>query len=498
MTVHDGVTRQRVRRGLVLALLAAAWFTCAPLRAAEQIGSSPEKIFVESFPGNADAARLHDEVAARLRASHEAAVVDSAAQADLIVHGEGAIWLKGYLKINPHDTGARQPVYSGYLSLELENRNGEKLWSYLVTPSRMPWNGVAADMADHMVRLMLVALRHPRAETTPALSQLPNQVTLVGAGSTFAAPLYQDWIESYTEHHPEVHTTYQAVGSEAGLKQFEDGTADFAASDVALTDWQLTARPVKAEQYATVLGGVVPAYNLPGVARDVQFTPQILARIYLGKITRWNDPQLRAVNRGAGLPDAPITVLHRSDGSGTTFAWTQFLSETNQEWKSAVGGGMRVTWPAGEGLAGNDAIALRVAATPGAIGYVEMTYAIRHQLSYGLVRNAAGRFVQANLDTLNDAANAMPRGADLRNSLVNAPGKEAYPIATFTWLVLPASRASTEKLTTLHDLLRWMLTAGQRDCSALGYVPLPRNLAEKELAQIPTATAQLAAGPLAK
>ncbi len=505
MTMRRKAWSHKLRCGMVMALLGVAWLACTSLWAAGS-PNPPKKIYVESFPGKLDAAQLHDEVVARLRASHEVAVVDNAAQADLIVRGEGAIWLKGYVSINPHPTGVREPVYGGYLSLEVEKRSGEMIWSYLVMPSRMHWSGVAPDMAEHIVRLMLVALERPQPWVGRSSASLPNEmlnkVTLAGAGSTFAAPLYQEWIESFADSHPEVHTTYQAVGSEEGVSLFEDGKVDFAASDAALTNEQLTASRVKAEQYATVLGGVVPAYNLPGVTRDLQFTPQILARIYLGKITRWNDPQLRAVNRGVSLPDMPIVVLHRSDGSGTTFAWTQFLAETSAEWKSAIGSGLRVNWPAGKGLDGNDGVALGVAETPGAIGYVELTYAVRHELSYGLVRNAAGRFVQANLETLSAAASEAPRGGGSHTSLVNAPGKDAYPVATFTWLVLavpgPAPGASTEKTVALRDLLRWMLTAGQRECSALGYVPLPKNLAERELAQIPPATAQLASGPLAK
>lgn len=456
----------------------------SPARASESI----PKIFVDAFQGKLGAAQLRNKVIARLRARREVSVVDKESDADLVVRGSGEIWLKGYVAINPHPAASvRQPVYGGYLSLQVASRSGAVLWSYLVTPGRVHWSGVDADMADHSVRLMLAALKQRCDEATLSPVSVQGQIELSGAGSTFAAPLYQEWIDSFEGRRPEVRTTYQAVGSESGIRLLEQGKLDFAASDVPVSDAQMAAMPVKFNQYAMVLGGVVPAYNLAGIGRDLRFTPEILAEIYLGKIKRWNDPKLRSVNGGASLPDEPIIVLHRSDGSGTSFAWTEFLSKASSQWHNEVGSGMRVAWPTGEGVEGNEGVASKVSETPGAIGYVELTFAIRHELSFGLVRNAAGRFVQANLASLNAAATAASVTGDMRVSLVNATGKDAYPIATFTWILLPASAADAKKSAALRDLLRWMLTAGQKECSGLGYVPLPKNLAEKELAQASSA-----------
>ncbi|MGB6691469.1 MAG: phosphate ABC transporter substrate-binding protein PstS [Terracidiphilus sp.] len=473
-----------------LIVLAVVVWTAADLSGATLEAGSPTqasesvpKIFVDTLQGKHGSAQLRNKVIARLRASHEVRVVDEASDADLVVRGSGEIWLKGYVAINPHPTASvRQPVYGGYLSLEAAETNGAVVWSYLVTPGRVHWSGVDADMADHIVRLMLAALKQRNDEATQLPASARGQIALSGAGSTFAAPLYQEWIDSFEGRRPEVRMTYQAVGSEIGIRLLEEGKVDFAASDVPVSDAQMAAMPVKFNQYATVLGGVVPAYNLAGIGRDLRFTPEILAEIYLGKIKRWNDPRLRAVNGGASLPDEPIVVLHRSDGSGTSFAWTELLSKASSQWKSEVGSGMRVAWPCGEGVEGNEGLAAKVGETPGAIGYMELTYAIRHELSFGLVRNAAGRFEQANLATLNEAAAASVTG-DLRASLLNAPGKDAYPIATFTWILLPASAADAKKSAAMRDLLRWMLTAGQKECSGLGYVPLPKNLAAKQLDQ---------------
>ncbi len=473
------------RRARVCALLcfwlaasAMAWVTQSP--AESKPGGSVGKIFVEPFDGTQGSMQLHDNVVARLRGGG-VKVVGSEQEADVIVHGMGEVWLKGYVAINPHPAASvRQPVYGGYLSLQVANKGGEVLWSYLVTPGRVHWNGVADDMSSHIVRLMLAALRQTGSQAGEANPAMLGQVALSGAGSTFAAPLYQVWIQSFEERHSGVHATYQAVGSESGIRQLEEGKVDFAASDVPVSDGQMASMPVKFRQYATVLGGVVPAYNLAGIGRDLRFTPEVLAEMYLGRIAKWNDPKLRALNGSASLPDEPIVVLHRSDGSGTTYAWTGFLGRNSAEWKSRVGSGMRVAWPAGEGVEGNEGVAAKVAATPGAIGYVELTYAIRHELSFGQVRNAAGKFVEADLATLNAAAQAASPTGDLRAPPLTAQAGDAYPIATFTWILMPVSD-DAGKGAALKDLLRWMLTSGQKECSALGYLPLPRSLAARQL-----------------
>jgi phosphate ABC transporter phosphate-binding protein len=481
-------------RFCVALAVALAACCCGPVMMAEPstpTSGAAKRVFVDTFQGKLGAAQLRERVVARLRSSGEVKVVDSAADADIVVHGTGETWLKGYVSINPHPTASvRQPVYGGYLSLEVAKKSGEMLWSYLVTPGRMHWSGVDQDMADHIVRLMLAALKQSDPETAQPFSSAAGQLALSGAGSTFSAPLYQAWIASFEDRHPEIHATYQAIGSESGLRMLEEGKLDFAASDVPLSDEDM-ARTVRFKQYATVLGGVVPAYNLAGAGRDLKFTPEVLAAIYLGKITRWNDVKLRAINRGVSLPDAPIVVLHRSDGSGTSFAWTEFLSKTSTEWKAGPGGGMTVAWPCGEGIAGNEAVAARIGGTPGAIGYIELTYAIRHELSFGLVRNAAGKFVQANLTSLALAANTASSNGDLRTSLIDAAGRDAYPIATFTWILVPPS-ADAKKSAALRDLIEWMLTSGQKECAGLGYVPLPRDLAEKELSRMRTENSGIA------
>ncbi|HTW47875.1 MAG TPA: phosphate ABC transporter substrate-binding protein PstS [Acidobacteriaceae bacterium] len=475
--------------------MAALLLVFASLRGAHAQSSAPRirTICVENFQGKLGAAVLRAKVIERLRALGKFQLVDNPSSADAVLHGTGELWVRGYLSASPHNPSSlREPVYGGYLSLQLDSPGGEVLWSYLVTPGRLLWKSAADDMADHIVRLMAAALERGGAPggATPAASGA--QLTLTGAGSTFAAPLYQDWIESFEEHHPEVHIGYQAVGSEEGIQLLQQGKVDFAGSDVALSNSEMAARHVHFDHVAVVLGAVVPAYNLPALGRDLRFTPSVLADIYLGKITRWNAPELRALNHGIALPDEPILVVHRSDGSGTTATFTAFLSATSPAWKSAVGSGMRVAWPTGEAAQGNDGVAAKVAATPGALGYMELTWAIRNQLSYGMVRNADGAFVQANLATLSAAAASAGAAPDLRASLVNASGHDAWPITTFTWILLPAAAENPQKTAALHDLLRWMLTAGQKECSGLGYLPLPKEIAERELRETANAPANVA------
>jgi phosphate ABC transporter phosphate-binding protein len=460
----------------------------APLAAAQTAPPKIKKLYVAPFPDRPGAATLRATVLDKLTATPSLQLVADPKDADALVDGNGETWIKGYVSLSTRDPGsARQPVYGGYLSLSVKDTHGQTLWSYMVTPGRLHWNGVEQDMAEHIVRLMAAALAHGTAANPPQPATSAAQISIAGAGSTFSAPLYKEWIQAFEELHPELHFTYQGVGSEEGIRLVSERSVDFAGSDAFLTDEQMAVTHVHFDHYATVLGGVVPAYNLAEGARDLRFTPEVLAAIYLGKINRWNDPALRAINHGATLPDQPIAVIHRADGSGTTFAWTDFLSKTSPDWKSAVGSGLKVVWPTGTAAPGNEGVAAAIANTPGALGYVELTYAVRHRLNFGLVRNAASRYVQANLESLNAAA-AGPASAatDFRRSLVNPPGKGAYPITTFTWILLPQD-ASPKKTAALHQLVRWMLTAGQKECSGLGYVPLPRELAERELATLATA-----------
>jgi phosphate transport system substrate-binding protein len=466
-------------RGLiVLMVLLAALHTAG----AQSTAPAIKTLCVENFQGKLGAADLRAKVVERLRALSKFQLVDNPSSADAVLHGTGELWVKGYLSASPHNPSSlHEPVYGGYLSLQLDSRSGEILWSYLVTPGRLRWKSAADDMADHGVRLMSAALERGNTAGGAAPAASGPQLNLAGAGSTFAAPLYQDWIESFDEHHPDVRTSYQAVGSEEGIQLLQQGKVDFAGSDVALSDSEMAALHAHFDHIATVLGAVVPAYNLPALGRDLRFNSAVLADIYFGKITRWNAPELRALNHGIALPDLPIVVVHRSDGSGTTATFTAYLSATSPAWKSAVGSGMRVAWPTGEAVQGNDGVAAKVAATPGALGYMELTWAIRNELSYGMVRNADGAFVQANLATLSAAAAAAGSAPDLRTSLVNAPGHDAWPITTFTWILLPASADNPQKTEAMHDLLRWMLTTGQKECAGLGYLPLPKEIADREL-----------------
>ncbi len=348
-----------------------------------------KKIYVDAIGGKSDATAVRKLIIDNLQKDHSIQIVDDPTQADAILQVRMEIWVRGYVSVNPR-SASNYPVYGGFLSAQLLGKGGDLLWSYIVTPSRYASSGIHHDLADQITRKLLVALTSPPP-------QGPVRI-LKAAGATFPAPLYQAWIESFRQHHPDIQITYNSIGSEAGIEQLHDNKITFAASDVALSDAYMTQMPVKLLQFATVIGAVVPIYHLPQIGSNLRFTPEILANIYLGKIRTWDDPAIRAVNRGVTLPSAPIVVIHRTDGSGTTFAWTDFLSKTNPEWKATVGSGTTVKWPVGRGAQGNDEVASTVAQTPNSIGYTELTYAIQRQLSYGTVRNAAGNFIQANLD----------------------------------------------------------------------------------------------------
>ncbi len=299
---------------------------------------------------------------------------------------------------------------------------------------------------------------------------------LTAAGATFPLPIYAKWFDSFFARRPSVRIQYQAVGSEEGIRQLRAGTVDFAASDIPLTDRQIAAFSGGVLHFPSVLGAVVPIYNLPSVARDLRFTPDTLAAIFLGRIHKWNDPALRAVNRGVRLPDTEIVVVHRADGSGTTFVWTDYLSKVSADWRRIVGSGVAVAWPTGVGAERNEGMADQVSRTSGSIGYAEFIYAVQHRLAYGLVRNAAGKFVQANLETVPKAVPATDVPEDFRVSITNAADPDAYPVATFTYWLVPARIADPAKRQAITGFLAWMLTSGQRQAGALGYVALPESV----------------------
>ncbi|HKM90037.1 MAG TPA: phosphate ABC transporter substrate-binding protein PstS [Candidatus Acidoferrales bacterium] len=315
------------------------------------------------------------------------------------------------------------------------------------------------------------------------------QGQLTGAGATFPYPIYSKWFDVYSKMK-NVQINYQSVGSGAGIRQVTAGTVDFGASDGPMTDEQIATfekgRGTAIYHFPTVLGAVVPTYNIPGVNASLKFTQKAIADIYLGKITKWNDGEISKANPGVNLPGDDIVVVHRSDGSGTTYIFTDFLSKVSEEWKSKVGKNTSVNWPVGLGGKGNEGVSGLVQQTPDAIGYVELIYALQTKQPFGDVQNSSGAFVRASLETTTAAAAAAAKDmpADFRVSITNPSGKTAYPICSFTWLLIPGKIADAGKRETLKGFLRWMLAEGQKDTEALYYAPLPKQVVEQELKAI--------------
>jgi phosphate transport system substrate-binding protein len=320
-----------------------------------------------------------------------------------------------------------------------------------------------------------------------AVGKIPPTETINAAGATFPAPIYQKWFEEFHKARPDIQINYQAIGSGGGIRQLTEGTVDFGASDMPMTDDQMKAiTKYHVLHFPTVLGGVVPVYNLGGVNAELRFSGETLANIYLGNIKKWNDAALKKDNPAVKLPNEDITVVHRSDGSGTSFVFTDFLSKVNPQWKSKVGANTTVNWPVGLGGKGNEGVAGLVKQTPYSIGYVELIYAAQNKMPFGLVKNAAGTFVKADLNTVTEAASGAAKNmpADFRVSITNAPGKNAYPISSFTWLLIPSKIDNAQKKGAIVDFLKWMLTTGQQDCARLSYAPLPRPVVAKVQQQI--------------
>jgi len=318
-----------------------------------------------------------------------------------------------------------------------------------------------------------------------ACASLTSAQAINGAGATFPYPIYGKWFEEFRQKNPSVEINYQSKGSGAGIAQLTAGTVDFGASDMPMKDEQIAALKVKALHFPTVLGGLVPTYNLPGLA-DLKFSSEMLAGIFLGKIAKWNDAKIAKANPGIKLPATDIIVVHRSDGSGTTFVFTDYLSKISPDWKAGPGANTSIKWPTGVGQQGNEGVAGMVKQTSGAVGYVELIYALQNKMNYGSVQNAAGVYLKANLDSVTAAAASAAKNmpADFRVSITNAPGKNAYPIASFTWLLIPTRIEDAKKRTALVSFLKWMLADGQKDCAALGYAPLPKEVVARELKQI--------------
>lgn len=472
---------------LSLGLLLTASIRPAWAQTAKSL-SQIKTIFVEPLGHGALGNEFRERVIDRLRKDGHLTVVGTSEQADAVMSGSAEVWVTGYVSASPHDPSAsKQAVHTGFLSARVTGGNNEVLWSYLVTPRKIAWGGIVHDLADNLTAKLLESRQVTIEEASSPPTHYATALTLHGAGATFPAPLYQKWFQTFQQQQPNSHLIYDGLGSEDGIHELAEGKIDFAASDMPLPDERMSQPGMKFQHFATVLGGVVPVYNLGGVARALKFTPDVLAEIYLGKITRWNDLKIRASNHGVRLPDSEIVVVHRSDGSGTTFVWSDFLSKVSPEWKSSVGRGSELKWPVGRGVEHSEGVAVAVENTPNSIGYVEMVFALQHQLSFGAVRNPAGEFVRADIASVTEAAvsAAVNMGADFRVSITNAPGAGAYPITSFTWLLLPEKRSGTQKA-AMNELLRWILTDGQKECSELGYAPLPREIVNRELNALAT------------
>jgi phosphate transport system substrate-binding protein len=312
-----------------------------------------------------------------------------------------------------------------------------------------------------------------------------NGMLINGAGATFPYPIYSKWFDEYHKNTG-IQINYQSVGSGAGIKQLISGTVDFGASDKPMSDKQLADSKLKILHFPAVMGAVVPTYNIPGVTADLNFTPEALVGIFLGRITKWNDPAIAGVNTGVELPANDIVVVHRADGSGTTFIWTDYLSKVSDDWKTKVGADTSVNWPVGIGGKGNEGVAGQVKQQPNSIGYVELIYALQNNMSFGKVKNAAGVFVKADFAGVSaaaaGAAKTMPD--DFRVSITNAPGKTSYSLSSFTWLLIPEQISDAGKRDALKGFLKWMLTDGQNYAEPLSYAKLPKEVVQKELKAI--------------
>ncbi len=307
---------------------------------------------------------------------------------------------------------------------------------------------------------------------------------LTGAGATFPYPIYSKWFSEYSSAHPGVQVNYQSIGSGGGIRQVTSGLVDFGASDMPMDDKALAASKIKLIHIPTVLGAVVPVFNVPGVT-DLRFSGPTLANIYLGKITSWDDAAIAKDNPGVKLPGQKIIVVHRADSSGTSFIWTDYLSKVSKDWANGPGKGTSPGWPTGVGGKGNEGVAGLVRQLPGAIGYVELIYALQNKISFGAIQNADGNWVKASIQGVTDAAASvkdMP--ADYRVSITNAPGQNSYPISSFTYLLIPATPINPANEATLKDMLSWIVKSGEAEASQLSYAPLPSNVAEKVLKTI--------------
>jgi len=320
-----------------------------------------------------------------------------------------------------------------------------------------------------------------------AVIVVAQNLAINAAGATFPYPIYSKWFDVYHSQHSNIQINYQSIGSGGGIRQLTAGTVDFGASDMPMNDDQIKEFQSKNGcgilHFPTVIGAVVPTYNIPKVASDLKFTQKAISGIYLGTITKWNDPEIAKANAGVALPKDDIVVVHRSDGSGTTFIWTDFLAKASGDWKSKVGAGTSVNWPVGLGGKGNEGVSGLIKQTPDSIGYVELIYALQNNIPFGLVQNPDGKFVKASLEGVTAAASGSAKGMpdDFRVSITNSPGAAAYPVSSFTWLLIPDKFKDAGKRDAIKTFLKWMLTDGQQYNEALSYAKLPKPVADKEL-----------------
>ena len=467
-----------------LLLFFTAGFSTAALSQSGTSLSSAKTLFVEAFNGGNEAVPLHDSVVHQLSKSNRFRLVQSLSGADAIVKGTSRIWIRGYTSTNARTpANNRQAVYGGYLSLQVVGADGQPLWSWLATPGKLAWSNIVDELSTQVVKRLLAAdTSSSPSSADPAAASALAHTRLTGGGATFPAPLYQKWFEDFEQLHRGVTIQYSPVGSQSGVEALIAGRMDFAGSDVAPDVFSESASHLP--RIASVLGAVVPIYNLNGSLQDLHFTPEALADIYLGRVHRWNDPEIRRSNKGVDLPDVEIAVIHRSDGSGTTWIWSNYLSKVSPAWSSNAGRGATIQWAVGTGAEGSEGMADAVQKTPNSIGYVELAYAIQHQLSFAGVRNHSGEYIHADLDSLTEAATSSGAGGNTAADITDPPGRHAYPIAAFTWLLLPATTGDSTKKVALTELLRWILTTGQKECSALGYAPLPRVIVDAQLQKL--------------
>jgi len=336
------------------------------------------------------------------------------------------------------------------------------------------------------MRKTILVVWLPLGLAVTAGAQSSGTVLLNAAGATFPYPIYSKWFDVYHQQRPNIQINYQSIGSGGGIRQLLAGTVDFGASDGPMSDEQLGQAKFKILHFPTVLGADVPSYNIAGVTGELNFTQKAIAGIFLGTITKWNDPEIAKANPGVNFPGNDIVVVHRSDGSGTTYIWTDFLSKVSEEWKNKVGKGTSVNWPVGLGGKGNEGVSGLVKQTPNSIGYIELIYAVQNNISYGKVQNAAGKFVKADLAGVTAAAEKASKEIpdDFRVSITNAPGATSYPVSSFTWLLIPAQISDAAKRDAITGFLKWMLNEGQNYNEGLSYSRLPKQVIAKELKAI--------------